>query len=111
MGYGFYVLPDGREAGYTVEAECDYPDCTEDIDRGLDYLCGDAPDGHRDPEEPGCGLYFCWTHMGDHDCPNAECGKYSFDGDDYCTLTEGHEDEHFCRDTDVYFTKTEEDDE
>lgn len=70
MGYAFYTLPDGREAGYGVEAECDREDCTEQINRGLGYLCGDNPDGHRDPDAPGCGKYFCEPHQADHDCSN-----------------------------------------
>lgn len=70
MGYAHYTLPDGREAGYSVEAECDKDGCTEQIDRGLGYLCGSAPDGWRDFEEPGCGRYFCGQHSVDHDCPN-----------------------------------------
>lgn len=72
MGYGYYVLPDGREAGYGVEAPCDHPDCTVVIDRGLGYLCGNQPDGHRDDDEPGCGRYFCGEHDVDHDCPNPD---------------------------------------
>lgn len=74
MGYSYYVLPDGREAGYAVDAVCDYPDCEEEIDRGLGYLCGIAPDGWRDPKAPGCGKYFCSAHLfeGTHDCPNPE---------------------------------------
>jgi hypothetical protein len=109
MGYGFYTLPDGREAGYLVDAECDKEGCTEEIDRGFDYLCGDAPDGHRSFDEPGCGLYFCWTHQDDHDCPNPECGKYSTDGHHYCQLPADHDEGHFDRDSGAYFTKTEED--
>lgn len=70
MGYGYYILPDGREAGYGVEAECDQPGCIAPIDRGLGYLCGDEPDGHRDPSEPGCGEYFCPDHESTHNCPN-----------------------------------------
>lgn len=72
MGYAYYLLPDGREAGYGVEAECDADDCTAVIDRGLGYLCGTAPDGHREPCEPGCGRYFCMDHHGTHDCPNPD---------------------------------------
>jgi len=74
MGYGYYVLPDGREAGYMVDVECDQPDCTEEINRGLAYLCGSNPDGHRDSEEPGCGKYFCYEHLDTdvHDCPNSD---------------------------------------
>jgi hypothetical protein len=74
MGYGYYILPDGREAGYNVEAECDAPGCTVMIDRGLGWLCGRDPDGHRDPSEPGCGLYFCGEHLGfdAHHCTNPD---------------------------------------
>lgn len=57
MGYARYELPDGREAGYAVEATCDQFGCTEATDRGLGFLCGDSPDGHRGPDEPGCGRY------------------------------------------------------
>lgn len=70
MGFGYYLLPDGREAGYGVEAGCDRDGCTERIGRGLGYLCGDNPDGYRDPDEPGCGNYYCDLHDADHDCPN-----------------------------------------
>jgi hypothetical protein len=58
MGYAFYELPDGREAGYGVEAVCDEPGCAEEIDRGLGYLCGTDP---GEPED-GCGGYFCGAH-------------------------------------------------
>lgn len=94
MGYASYTLPDGREAGYAVEAECDHPDCSAEIHRGLDYLCGNYPDGHRDPAEPGCGLYFCSQHGDDHACTNPECGAYSDDEELYCGLAKSHlEDE------------------
>ena len=72
MGYGSYELPDGRWAGYNIEAECDKPGCEAVIDRGLSYLCGQEPDGHRDPSAPGCGKYHCADHEIDHDCPNPE---------------------------------------
>jgi hypothetical protein len=72
MGYAYYILPDGREAGYGVEAVCDKDDCKNVIDRGLGYLCGNDPDGWRDPSEPGCGRYHCPEHMNDHDCPNPD---------------------------------------
>ena len=65
MGYAYYVLPDGREAGYAVEATCDADGCEAQIDRGLAYLCGTTP-GHS-PDD-GCGLYFCGEHTYDHDC-------------------------------------------
>jgi hypothetical protein len=59
MGYGYYVLADGREAGYSVEATCDQEGCDEQIDRGLGYLCGRTPGG----DEYGCGGYFCANHL------------------------------------------------
>lgn len=111
MGYGYYLLPDGREAGYTVEAICDADGCKTEIDRGFGYLCGEMPDGHRDPDESGCGKYHCPDHQGDHDCPKQECGAYPCPDceealADPCGLLEGHTGGH----EDVYgrgFTRTE----
>jgi hypothetical protein len=60
MGYASYTLPDGREGGYAVEAECDRDDCETAIDRGLGYLCGTRPGGWPF----GCGGYFCGEHLG-----------------------------------------------
>ncbi|APE09685.1 hypothetical protein BO226_11130 [Rhodococcus sp. 2G] len=95
MGYAYYVLPDGREAGYGVEAECDHPGCTTRIDRGLGYLCGEAPDGHRDPDEPGCGKYYCGQHQYAHECTNPVCDAYSDDDEQLCCgLARGHELPH-----------------
>lgn len=48
-----------RDIGYGVPAICDHPDCKTEIDRGLSYVCGDAPYGG----EHGCGLYFCSSHL------------------------------------------------
>lgn len=48
-----------RDIGYGVPAHCDQPDCGAEIDRGLAYVCGDAPYGG----EHGCGLYFCTEHL------------------------------------------------
>lgn len=53
-------IENGREIGYAVEAECDLPGCTTEIDRGLAYRCGGIPnfmDG-----KPGCGAYVCGEH-------------------------------------------------
>lgn len=48
-----------RDIGYGVPAVCDHPDCEEQIDRGLSYVCCEQePYGG----EKGCGLYFCETH-------------------------------------------------
>lgn len=62
MGYGYYeVVRNGQkiEAGYTVEAMCDKPDCTRKINRGTGALCGEYPGG----DEHGCGGYFCDEHI------------------------------------------------
>lgn len=50
----------GRDIGYGVPAECDHPDCTTRIDRGLSHVCacGEPYGG-----EHGCGLYFCDQHL------------------------------------------------
>lgn len=48
-----------RDIGYGVPAICDHPDCGEEIDRGLAYVCGGEPYGG----ESGCGLYFCGSHL------------------------------------------------
>lgn len=47
-----------RDIGYGVPAICDHPGCGAEIDRGLDYVCGDGPEGG----ETGCGLHFCTKH-------------------------------------------------
>jgi hypothetical protein len=47
-----------RDIGYGVPCPCDHPNCQEQIDRGLSYVCGGAPYGG----ERGCGLYFCEGH-------------------------------------------------
>lgn len=70
MGYSHYILSDGREAGYAVEAECDHPNCRVQINRGLGHLCGTWPSCGEDPDGDGCGDYFCDDHRFTHDCPN-----------------------------------------
>jgi hypothetical protein len=48
-----------RDIGYGVPALCDHPECTEEINRGLSYVCGeDVYGGDR-----GCGLFFCGKHL------------------------------------------------
>jgi hypothetical protein len=62
MGYACYeIIRNGEtiQAGYSVEAVCEEPGCTEQIDRGLGHLCGDTPGG----DEYGCGGYFCAKHL------------------------------------------------
>lgn len=48
-----------RDIGYGVPSICDHPDCKEEIDRGLSYVCGGEPYGG----DRGCGLYFCSGHL------------------------------------------------
>lgn len=55
-----------RDIGYGVPAQCDQPGCEESIDRGISFVCGNAPYGG----DNGCGLYFCYGHGGGQD----ECG-------------------------------------
>lgn len=60
MGWGLgYDDRWKRHIGYAVLAICDHPDCDEEINRGLGYVCGGEPYGG----ERGCGLYFCEKHL------------------------------------------------
>lgn len=65
-----------RDIGYGVPAFCDHPGCTEEIDRGLAYVCGGEPYGG----EAGCGLYFCGAHLLCHPqlCERCAAGKEPF---------------------------------
>lgn len=58
MGYAVYDV-NGRDAGYGVPSICDHPDCSEEIDRGLIYICGNEPA----TDSRGCNLYFCKKHL------------------------------------------------
>lgn len=51
-----------RDIGYGVPAYCDHPQCNEEIDRGLAFVCGGEPYGGG----IGCGLYFCEKHHSFH---------------------------------------------
>ena len=84
MGYAVYWTPEhNRWEGYAVPAQCDWPSCRTQVDRGLAYRCEDHGgyklmlDGaeisysrfHCEPaaeeeweEEPGCELTFCDEH-------------------------------------------------
>jgi len=59
MGYARYDTPLGI-AGYGVEDVCHEEGCSEEIDRGLAYLCGDEPGRESDH---GCGRWFCSGHL------------------------------------------------
>jgi len=48
-----------RDVGYGVPSICDHPDCNEEINRGLGYVCGGDVYGG----EHGCGLFFCGKHL------------------------------------------------
>ena len=60
----------GRFVGYGVPAYCDHPDCDEEIDRGLGFVCG----GEQFGGEYGCGLYFCEKHLHYHTPRGSEDG-------------------------------------
>lgn len=114
MGYAYYELSDGREAGYAVEAVCDFPDCTNEIDRGISYLCGAWPYGRVPAGEEqffGCQDYFCENHHSpqDHDCPRPYCGAWSKDGWLHCDLLPDHTGAHEDQNAGESFTETEED--
>lgn len=112
MGYAFYELADGREAGYGVEAQCDADGCEKEINRGMGYLCGEQPKvTSKDNGEWGCGDYHCSEHEYDHNCSNPMCGEYSLYGDEYCGELKGHEMPHRDSHTEVEFTLTENDEE
>lgn len=66
-----------RDIGYGVPAFCDHPDCSEEIDRGLGYVCCDEePWGGDD----GCGLYFCGKHhKGRQVCERCADGRNPFE--------------------------------
>lgn len=59
-----------RDIGYGVPSVCDHPDCNEEIDRGLGYVCGGGLYGTPD----GCGLFFCEDHGGGSLCERCESG-------------------------------------
>lgn len=59
MGWGYGKLMDGRDAGYNVEAVCDYSGCDNKIDRGLAYACG----GNHEAGDDYCADYFCYEHL------------------------------------------------
>lgn len=83
-----------RDIGYGVVAYCDHPECNEEIDRGLSYVCaGEEPHGGD-----GCGLYFCSKHKGycrweneEDDVPElSECCERCRDSKDFFTPKPEH---------------------
>lgn len=56
MGYAIYRVGK-RWGGYGVPSYCEYPDCNEEIDRGIPFACGGEPFS-----EHGCDRYFCGKH-------------------------------------------------
>lgn len=59
MSWAIGTDKDGRDIGYGVPALCDHPKCSEQIDRGLSYVCGMI---NTPGEDRGCGLHFCSNH-------------------------------------------------
>ena len=50
---------EGRPIGYAIDAVCDHKDCSNEIDRGLSYVCG----GMHGEDEHSCDKYFCSNHL------------------------------------------------
>lgn len=107
MGYASYPLPDGRQAGYAVKADCDHSDCHEQITRGLDCLCGDVPGGHE-PGVAGCGNYHCRHHQDPaaHDCQHPPCAQWDPEETMTCELLRDHDGAHYSATEDEHFTTT-----
>lgn len=88
MGYQVYRIRknwDGgyRFCGYGVPSYCEHPDCNEEIDRGMAFACGGAPDA-----EGSCNRYFCEKHRQgcfyiDPEGMHADDVKEGDDEDDY----------------------------
>ena len=58
------VDSNGRPIGYAFAATCDHPDCSEKIDRGLSYACGDMHGEGSNADGDGyCEKYFCSEHL------------------------------------------------
>lgn len=51
---------EGRTIGYAIAGVCEEPGCSEKIDLGLYYACGDLEGVFGGA---GCGHYFCSAHM------------------------------------------------
>lgn len=68
MGYGSYEVRDRGWAGYAHDDVCHQEDCSEEIDRGLSYLCGTDPHS----PDPGCGWWFCGKHLFYTDSPGQQ---------------------------------------
>jgi len=58
MGWGSGTTDSGKDIGYMVDATCEHPGCTEEINRGLSYACG----GEHGEDEVSCDGYFCNSH-------------------------------------------------
>lgn len=73
MGYAVGFSGD-RWIGYGVPAECDQPDCSELIDRGMAYACSNlwVYDSEGYEVEADCSLYFCERHRYSHSDPGHE---------------------------------------
>ena len=60
MGFAIYEVGK-RWGGYGVPAICEFPDCNEEIDRGISFACGGEPFSQY-----GCDRYFCEKHRNYH---------------------------------------------
>lgn len=92
MGWAIAYEPErDRDIGYGVPAECDHPDCKEQIDRGLSYVCGGRPYG----EPHGCGLFFCYEHLLMEDRSEMADGEIETETIQLCERCAANNDEPF----------------
>ena len=62
MGWGYGVLSNGKEVGYTVDAICEHEGCDCEIHRSLSYACG----GMSGEDEYSCDGFFCSEHLNNY---------------------------------------------
>lgn len=83
MGYQVYKVGK-RWGGYGVPTVCEYPDCNEEIDRGMSFACGGEPFS-----EYGCDRYFCGKHrIYTYFDPEEEDGRCHHEEDCECETRE-----------------------
>ncbi len=72
MGYSLgWDSDNNRWKGYGVPCICEHPECSAEIDRGMEFLC------------EGCGLAFCGSHLTAHFCERClDEEAFESDGED-----------------------------
>lgn len=77
MGYQVYKVGH-RWGGYGVPSYCEFPECNEEIDRGMSYACGGEPFS-----ETGCDRYFCSKHKA-YECWKRDGSEEKCDHESKC---------------------------